>query len=79
MIKCHQTRSLEQNRKIARQILVDQLDERINGENSIANQKKRLDQQRSRSYDARRAKMKKLKEEWMASNQAPQKPPSDSE
>ena len=42
-VKCHQTRSIESNRKIARQLLVGKLDNHLNGENSIENQQKILD------------------------------------
>jgi len=39
-VKCHQTRSVEMNRKIAKQLLVAKLDNFVNGENSVENQKK---------------------------------------
>ena len=42
-VKCHQTRSIESNRKIARQLLLGKLDNHLNGENSVANQQKVLD------------------------------------
>ena len=42
-VKCHQTRSIESNRKIARQLLLGKLDNHINGENSVENQQKILD------------------------------------
>ena len=42
-VKCHQTRSIELNRKIARQLLLGKLDNHINGENSVENQQKILD------------------------------------
>ena len=41
-VKCHQQRSLEQNRKIARKLLVTKLDNFVNGENSVENQEKML-------------------------------------
>ena len=41
-VKCHQQRSLEQNRKIARKLLVTKLDNFVNGENSVENQEKLL-------------------------------------
>ena len=41
-VKCHQQRSLEQNRKIARKLLVTKLDNFVNGENSVENQEKIL-------------------------------------
>ena len=42
-VKCHQTRSIEKNRKIARELLATRLDNHINGENSIENQQKLID------------------------------------
>lgn len=42
VIKVHQFRSLEQNRKIARELLAQKLDNLYNGENSVDNQKKRV-------------------------------------
>ena len=42
-VKCHQTRSIESNRKIARKLLTTKLDNHINGENSVENQQKLLD------------------------------------
>ena len=42
-VKCHQTRSVDINRKIAKQLLVVKLDNLVNGENSIENQKKVID------------------------------------
>lgn len=55
---------MEQNRKLAREILINKLDNLINGENSIANQKKRIDDNRRRTNTAKKNKMNKLKEEW---------------
>ena len=40
VVKCHQSRLLHQNRELARKLLQDKLDELINGENSVVNQKK---------------------------------------
>ena len=42
-VKCHQTRSLENNRKIARKLLLAKLDNFVNGENSAENRQKAID------------------------------------
>ena len=42
-VRCHQTRSVESNRKIARQLLLGKLDNHLNGENSVENQQNILD------------------------------------
>ena len=41
-VKCHQQRSLELNRKIARKLLITKLDNFVNGEDSVENQEKLL-------------------------------------
>ena len=41
-VKCHQQRSLELNRKIARKLLITKLDNFVNGEDSVENQEKIL-------------------------------------
>lgn len=41
MVKVHHSRNLEQNRQLAREILATKLDNLINGDNSVENQKKR--------------------------------------
>ena len=41
-IKCHESRSLDANRKIARKMLIQKLDLKINGEDSVARQEERL-------------------------------------
>lgn len=62
VIKCHDTRSLPQNQKLARQRLQDKLDELINGEMSVKAQKHRIELKKS-SVQAqkarRRSQMKK--------------------
>eukprot|EP00088_Acartia_fossae_P036675 TRINITY_DN37884_c0_g1_i1.p1 TRINITY_DN37884_c0_g1~~TRINITY_DN37884_c0_g1_i1.p1 ORF type:complete len:162 (+),score=13.90 TRINITY_DN37884_c0_g1_i1:347-832(+) len=45
-IKCHESRSLENNRKLARKLLVEKLDNHLNGEESQENLEKRLESQR---------------------------------
>ena len=41
-VKCHQTRSLENNRKLARKLLTSKLDNFVNGDNSLENQQKAI-------------------------------------
>jgi len=41
-VKCHQQRSLELNRKIARKLLITKLDNFVNGEDSVENQEKMI-------------------------------------
>lgn len=42
IVKVHQSRSLQQNREIARELLINKLDNLYNGEQSVENQKRRL-------------------------------------
>ena len=42
-VKCHQTRSVEMNRKIAKQLLITKLDNYVNEDNSVENQQKAID------------------------------------
>lgn len=64
IVKVHQSRSLPENRKIARELLVAKLDNLYNGEQSVENQKRRLalyqKELRKKQNEARRA----MKEEF---------------
>jgi hypothetical protein len=63
-IKCHESRSLERNRKIARTMLIDKLDEKLNGEDSVANQEARIGSlRRSQKKEKTRLKYEKIWEE----------------
>ncbi|GAB0088094.1 probable peptide chain release factor C12orf65 homolog, mitochondrial [Sergentomyia squamirostris] len=64
IVKCHIHRSLSQNRKEAREILTGKLDNFINGELSIENQRKMLEKQKSKESDRRRRKLQELKQKW---------------
>lgn len=59
-VKCHQTRSLEQNRKIAKQKLILKLDNFLNGDDSIENQKSRIEKEK---YDLKKEKTRLKYEE----------------
>lgn len=63
VVKVHQDRSLEKNRKIAREILASKLDDLYNGEMSVGNQKKRLALHKIALRDAQRQRTKNLKDE----------------
>lgn len=58
-VKCHETRSLSQNREIARELLLRKLDNFMNGEDSLDKQEERL---RKRDSIKRKQKQKKLAE-----------------
>ncbi|XP_013146095.1 PREDICTED: probable peptide chain release factor C12orf65 homolog, mitochondrial [Papilio polytes] len=64
VIKCHMSRSQDENRKLAREMLIAKLDEVLNGEDSVAAQKRRLNEEKLKKNEYKRKKMAKLKEEW---------------
>jgi peptide chain release factor len=63
-VKCHETRYLEQNRKEARRLLVNKLDEFYNKENSVENQLKRLEKAKSLKQQSKNEKLRKIKLEF---------------
>lgn len=64
VIKCHLSRSLEDNRKTARQLLIDRLDEHFNGEDSVAAQKKRIETKKGTEANRKRRKLEEMKQKW---------------
>jgi hypothetical protein len=64
VVKAHQSRLLDTNRRLAREILVEKLDQVQNGEESVASQKKRIEERKSGKNDAKRRKLQDLKAAW---------------
>lgn len=64
VIKCHQSRSLDQNRKMARSLLIKKLDNFINKENSVEAQEKALETKKRNNYEKKQAKLRALKKAW---------------
>ncbi|XP_030759369.1 probable peptide chain release factor C12orf65, mitochondrial isoform X2 [Sitophilus oryzae] len=64
VVKCQETRFLEQNRKKARQLLVSKLDNLLNGNNSIDAQIKRYTEKKRTSYECKKEKLRQLKDAW---------------
>ncbi|CAK1581614.1 unnamed protein product [Parnassius mnemosyne] len=64
VIKCHISRCQDENRKLAREMLVAKLDEVLNGEASVTAQKKRQKEDKIKKLEYKKKKMAKLKEEW---------------
>ncbi|XP_066145981.1 mitochondrial translation release factor in rescue [Euwallacea fornicatus] len=67
VVKCQETRFLEQNKKKARELLLKKLDNQINGENSIEAQTKKLQDKKRYSNEQKKEKMRQLKEKWKKS------------
>ncbi|GFS71011.1 probable peptide chain release factor C12orf65, mitochondrial [Nephila pilipes] len=68
IVKCHESRLLQENQKIARERLLYQLDEYYNGEMSITAQKKRIEKMKQSSQKAKRQKLRELKQNFLNSN-----------
>lgn len=68
VVKCHETRSLDQNRKKARALLVTRLDNLINQDDSIEAQQKRNDEKKRSEYEKKQQKLRDLKKEWKIRN-----------
>ncbi|KAK0174617.1 hypothetical protein PV327_010375 [Microctonus hyperodae] len=65
VIKCHQTRSVWQNSKIARETLITKLDNHLNGERSIENQEKLFRIKDEANDKRKKNKMRELKEAFL--------------
>ncbi|XP_043269344.1 mitochondrial translation release factor in rescue [Venturia canescens] len=61
VVKCHETRSLWDNKQKAREILITKLDNMMNGKDSVENQKRRLLAKKSASMLRKKEKMAALK------------------
>lgn len=64
VVKAHQSRLLDTNRKVARDILIEKLDQIQNGEESVASQKKKIEESKSSKSGAKRRKLQELKTAW---------------
>lgn len=66
VVKCHITRVTEQNRKLAREMLIARLDHKFNGDKSVENQRKILDEKKSANENRKRKKLQEMKQKWKA-------------
>lgn len=65
VIKCHESRCVEDNRKLAREKLVNKLDVIENGDQSIEAQKKAIADKKSAHKEWKRKKLETLKKDWI--------------
>lgn len=65
VIKCHESRSVDDNRKIAREKLVEKLDVLENGDESVEAQKKAIAEKKSSQKEWKRKKLETLKKDWI--------------
>ena len=63
-MKCHKHRAFQANRKLARELLADKLDDLLNGDASVAAQKKRMAEEKARKKEAKATKKRALKQAW---------------
>lgn len=66
VVKNHETRSIEQNKKRAREIMVTKLDNFINSDNSVEAQLKRVHEKKMLESNRKRERLKTMKEAWKA-------------
>jgi len=64
VVKCHQSRLQEENRKLARKILISRLDNLLNGELSVEAQEKAIKMKKSNEKSRRQKKLAELKAKW---------------
>lgn len=64
LVKNHGTRSLMQNREAARKLMIAKLDEFYNKEDSVENQRKRLERTKFNKSQSKSEKLRKLKMEF---------------
>lgn len=65
VIKCHESRCVEDNRKLAREKLVEKLDVLENGNESVEAQKKAITDKKNAHKEWKRKKLETLKKDWI--------------
>lgn len=64
VVKCHISRSQDENRKLAREMLVAKLDEELNGIESVVSQRKIQEERKLKKNECKKKKMAQIKSEW---------------
>lgn len=64
IVKCHAHRSLDQNRKEARRLMVVKLDNHLNGERSVESQELAVQKRKTVEATRRRKKSEEMKKLW---------------
>ncbi|GIY19280.1 probable peptide chain release factor C12orf65, mitochondrial [Caerostris extrusa] len=68
VVKCHESRLLQENQKIARERLLNKLDEHYNNDMSVAAQKRRIEKAKQISRQLKSQKLRLLKKNFLESN-----------
>lgn len=63
-MKCHEKRGLHENRKQARQMLIEKLDELYNGDMSVTAQRERLQEAKRTKAQQKQHKREAMKQAW---------------
>lgn len=63
-VKCHISRLLHENRRLARELLAIKVDNHVNGEFSVENQMKIMEKKKKIALDRKKEKLRLLKENW---------------
>uniref|UniRef100_A0A023FHE1 Putative translational termination n=1 Tax=Amblyomma cajennense TaxID=34607 RepID=A0A023FHE1_AMBCJ len=69
VVRCHEARLLHENRKLARKMLLEKLDEHLNGDMSVAAQKLRVKKEKRRKLDRKNEKLRELKRQFVERQQ----------
>jgi hypothetical protein len=64
VVKCHESRLQEENRKLARKILITKLDNFLNGELSVEAQERAIMIKKRNEKSRRQKKLAELKAKW---------------
>lgn len=65
VVRCHEARMLHENRKLARKMMLEKLDEHLNGDMSVAAQKLQIKTEKRRKLDRKNEKLRELKRRAM--------------
>lgn len=65
VIKCHESRCVDENRKLAREKLIQKLDIIENGDDSIEAQKRAIAEKKNAQKEWKRKKFETLKKDWI--------------
>lgn len=65
VIKCHESRCVEDNRKLARNKLIEKLDVIRNGNESVEAQQKAIIEKKNAQKEWKRKKLETLKKDWI--------------
>lgn len=65
VVRCHESRLLHENRKLARKMLLEKLDEAMNGSMSVASQRLRIKREKQRKLDRKKEKLRELKRQFI--------------